>query len=233
MKRLVLILVGIVVITLVVVGIIIFGNLGETLEGITPEIREVSLNWGKVTDDTTEIQGTAKVFNPNSVPIPIDSISCEITINGIQIGHGETIGLQIEKNKEFPVEFSAIFNNSKFAEVWAEHIMLSEKSEVSIKLGVTVDLGISTITIPFTINQPFVTDLLSNLKQVNPAIVEKKIQLPILGEKSIFKISFEGLTGNWGTTTPQTSQINLSAIIHNENPYPLLVPKVKCTIESN
>ncbi len=57
--------------------------------------------------------------------------------------------------------------------------------------------------------------------------------MPILGEKTIFKLTFAGLSGTWGTTTSQNSQIDLSATIHNENPYPLLAPKVKCTIESN
>lgn len=233
MKKIYFILIGIIVIVLIIVGINIFGNLQKVLDIVEPEIREVSLSWGRVTGDTTEIQGIIKVFNPNSVPIPITNISCDIMIDDIKIGSGETIGLQIEENTEFPVEFSAIFDNKQFASVWTEHIRRNETSEAVIKLGITVDLGVGTVTLPYTINQPIETDLLMNLKDVPSATVEKKINVPLLGEKTIFEISFEGLSGDWGTITSQVPQINLSATITNENSYPLLVPKVKCTIESN
>lgn len=233
MKKIYFILIGIIVIVLIIVGINIFGNLQKVLDIVEPEIREVSLSWGRVTGDTTEIQGIIKVFNPNSVPIPITNISCDIMIDDIKIGSGETIGLQIEENTEFPVEFSAIFDNKQFASVWTEHIRRNETSEVTIKLGITVDLGVGTVTLPYTINQPIETDILMNLKDVLPATVEKKINVPLLGEKTIFEISFEGLSGDWGTITSQVSQINLSATITNKNSYPLLAPKVKCTIESN
>lgn len=216
MKKLIFILGGIAVIALVIAVVYLSSNTQETIERIKPEIR-----------------GTVKVFNPNSISIPVTKISCEITIDGIKVGSGETLGLNIEKNTEFPVEISAIFENSKFGSVWAEHIRRNEKSEVTIDLGVSVDLGISTVTIPFTVNQKVETDLLKNLQYVQPATVEKKVGLPLLGEKTILKVSLEALSGYWGTATSQTSQVNLSATIHNENPYPLLVPKVKCSIESN
>jgi LEA14-like dessication related protein len=233
MKKWLLILGSIAVIALVIAIILISSNFQETIERMVPEIRGVSLHWGKVTPATSEIRGTVTVFNPNSLPIPVTKISCEITIDGIKVGSGETVGLSIEKNTEFPVEISAIFDNSKFGSVWAEHIRRNEKTEVTIDLGVSVDLGISTVTIPFTVNQKFETDLLKNLQDVQPATIEKKVNLPILGEKTVFKVSLESLSGYWGTATSQTSQVNLSATIHNENLYPLLVPKVKCSIESN
>ncbi len=233
MKKWIIILAGIIIIALVIVGINLFGNVKTILDSAEPEIRGVSLSWGRVTTDTTEIQGTVRVFNPNTVPLPITEISCDIIINDIKVGSGKTIGLQIKENTEFPVQISAVFDNAKFADVWAEHVRRNEKSEVSIKLGISVDIDIGAITVPFTIDQSFETDLLMNLASVEPASVEKKVKVPILGEKTIFKLTFAGLSGTWGTTTTQTSQINLSATIHNENPYPLLVPKVKCTIESN
>ena len=94
-------------------------------------------------------------------------------------------------------------------------------------------MGGVEFTIPFTIKQPIETDLLSYLEDIEPITVEKKVKVPILGEKTVFKMSLEALSARWGPTTPQNSQIDISAFIRNDNLYPLLVPKVKCTIESN
>jgi LEA14-like dessication related protein len=233
LKKLIFIFVGIIIIILVVIGIKIFGTVQKIQDSVPPEIRDVSLTWGKVTPYTTEILGTVIMFNPNTVNIPVKKVSCDIVINEFNIGSGETLGLQIKKNTEFPVKISAVFDNTRFSDVWAEHIRRDENSEVTIKLGGSVDLGVGTVTVPFTINQSFETDLLENLKNVDPVTIEKKVKVPLFGEKSVFKISLVGLSGDWGSATSQASRINLSATIYNENPYPLLVPKVRCIVESN
>ncbi|GAH40360.1 unnamed protein product, partial [marine sediment metagenome] len=74
---------------------------------------------------------------------------------------------------------------------------------------------------------------MSYLSGIKPISVEKKADLPILGEKTVFKISLNSLSGAWGTATPQTSQMELIANVYNDNLYPLLIPKIECFIESN
>lgn len=218
------------VVAFAVIIFIVFSSVGKLQE---PEIRGVALDWGQVTETTTEVLGTITIYNPNSVPLPVNRITCDIKIDGISVGEAETIDLQIEEEAEFPVKISAKIDNTKIPDVWAEHIRRNEKSEVSIELHATFDLGGVDFTIPYTIKRPMETDLLSYLKEVDPITVEKKIEIPILGERTVFKISLESLSGKWGPTTPQTSQLNLSARVYNDNPYPLLVPKVRCVVESN
>jgi len=224
------------IVALAVILFVVFSNVGklqEAIERTKPEIREVSLDWGQVTATTTEVLGTVTVYNPNSVPLPVRRLTCDIKMDGISVGKAETIDLQIEEEAEFPVKISAKIDNTKIPDFWAEHIRRNEKSEALIELHATFDLGGVNFTIPFTIKQPIETDLLSFLKEIDPIPVEKKTEVPILGERTVFRVSLEGLSGKWGPTTPQTSQIDLSANVYNDNLYPLLVPKVKCTIESN
>ncbi len=234
MKKWILLSLGIV--ACAVILFIVFSNGGklqEEIERFKPEIREVSLDWGQVTVATTEVVATITIYNPNSVPLPVKRITCDIKIDGIKVGKAETINLQIEEEAEFPIKISAKIDNTKIPDLWAEHIRRNEKSEASMELHATFDLGGVDFTIPFTIKRPIETDLLSYLKEIDPIPVEKRIEIPILGEKTVFSISLERLSGKWGPTTPQTSQINLSANVYNDNLYPLLVPKMRCTIESN
>lgn len=230
MKKWGLISLGVVAFAVIILIFIVFSSVGKLQE---PEIREVALDWGQVTETTTEVLGTITIYNPNSVPLPVNRITCDIKIDGISVGKAETIDLQIEEEAEFPVKISVKIDNTKIPDIWAEHIRRNEKSEASIELHAIFNLGGVDFTIPYTIKRPIETDLLSYLKVIDPITVEKKIEIPILGERTAFKISLESLSGKWGPTTPQTSQLDLSASVYNDNPYPLLVPKVRCIVESN
>ena len=233
MKKIILAILGVVFIAIIVAVVVIIGKLQENVKGLQPDIRNISLEWGEVTENSIEILGTLTVYNPNSVSLPVTKITCDVDLNGINIGSAETIGLKVEKTSEFPVKFSAKIDKNKIPSVWAEHIQRNEKSEASIKIRATFDLGIGEFTFPYTVKQPFETHLLSQLTRVGPVPVEKKVKLPLLGERTVFNMTLESLSGTWGKVTPDTSEIKISAVMLNDNPYPLLVPKVKSEIESN
>jgi LEA14-like dessication related protein len=205
----------------------------EKIEQMKPEMRGMTLEWGVVNPETTEIVGTINVYNPNPISLQVKKIAYAINMDGINVGSAESPGLQIEKNAEFPIKVSAKINNAKIPGFWTEHIKRTENSEVTVEISPTFDLKITDFTFPFKVKQSIQTNLLSSLGKVGPIPLEKKIKLPIVGEKSIFKASIESLTGKWGTITPQTTQINLLAIIHNENPYPLVVPKMEYNMDIN
>ena len=46
-------------------------------------------------------------------------------------------------------------------------------------------------------------------------------------------MSLDSISGEWGQATSQATSIRLSVAITNGNAYPLLVPKVRCVVESN
>jgi LEA14-like dessication related protein len=205
----------------------------EKIEQMKPEMRGVTLEWGEVTPETTEVIGTIKVYNPNPISLQVKKIAYEINMDGINVGSAESPGLQIEKNAEFPIKVLAKIDNAKIPGFWTEHIKRAENSEVSVEISPTFDLKITDFTFPFKVKQSIKTNLLSSLDKVGQIPLEKKVKLPILGEKSIFKATIESLLGKWGTITPQTTQINLLAVIHNENPYPLVVPKMEYKMDIN
>ena len=198
-----------------------------------PELRNVSLEWGEVTSATTEVLGIVTMYNPNSVSLPIEGITCDIKMDDVKVGSAKTIDLQIVEEAEFPVKVAAEIDNGKMPEFWAEHLRRDEKSVAEIEMHIAFNLEGIRFTIPYTLKQPIETDIQSYLSEVEPFSVEEKVDVPILGEKTVFKISLNSLSSEWGTSTPQTSEIELIVNVYNDNPYPLLIPKVECFIESN
>jgi LEA14-like dessication related protein len=139
--------------------------------------------------------GTLIVYNPNSVSLPVNKVTFNMELNGINVGSAETIDLKIEKASEFPIRISVKIDTAKIPIVWAEHIRRNEISEASIKINATFDLGVGEFTFPYTVKQPFETDLLSHLTNVGPVPVERKVKVPILGEKTVFSMTLEVLSG--------------------------------------
>ena len=221
---------SVVFVAIVVVLLVVLLGLDELR---APELRNVSLEWGEVASATTEVLGTLTIYNPNSVSLPIEGITCDIKMDGIKVGSAETIDLQIVKEAEFPVNVVAKIDNVKMPGFWAEHVRRDEKSIAEIEIHIAFNLQGVRFTIPYTLKQSIETDILSYLNEAEPVSFEEKVDVPILGEKTAFKISLNRLSGAWGTATSQASEIELVANVYNDNPYPLLIPKIECFVESN
>jgi LEA14-like dessication related protein len=228
-KSLIFILIGINVLALSAFA----PGCGKVIEQMKPEIRGTTLEWGAVTSETTEIIGTIKVYNPNSISLTVKKIAYTISMDGINVGSAESPGLEIPKEAEFSLQISAKIDNSKIPAFWSEHIKRNEQSEITIEIRPTFDLKVTDFTFPFKINRTFETDLLASLNKVGPIPIEQKATLPFLGETTIFKATLESLSGKWGAVMAQSTQINLSAVIFNENPYPLVVPTMEYKMDMN
>lgn len=206
----------------------------EAVQSMKPEIRGITLEWREVTSQITEVIATIKVYNPNPISLPIKKVTCSITMADVKMGSAETKDLHIRKNAESPVKISAQIDNTKIPDFWAEHLRRNEKSEALIDVSITFDLVITDFTYPFQLKQSIETDLLAGLKKVGPILVEEKGKLPITGqEKAILKITLESLSGKWGTITSDSTEVNLLATVHNENPYPLAIPKIAYQVDMN
>jgi LEA14-like dessication related protein len=198
-----------------------------------PEVREITSQWGEVTRETTELITTIMAYNPNPFSLPVKRVDCDFGVDGIKIGHAETQGLHIEKKTEFPIVIHTEIDNSKMPELWTEHIKRHEQSEAEIDIGATFDLLVRDFTFRHTLKRPLETDLLSMLGEVGPTTTEKKAKLPLVGEKTVLKITLDSVSGSWGEATPEHTELNLSAIIRNDNPYPLPLPGMAYDIKLN
>lgn len=205
----------------------------EKVEAVKPEIRGTSLEWGEVTPSTTELIATVNVYNPNPISLPIKKVVCDVTMNDILMGSAETRDLSIKKNTETSLKIAANIDNSKIPEFWTEHLRRNEQSEVIVDVKTVFDLIVTDFTYPFRKKTSIQTNLLGSMSKAAPIPLEEKIELPTGQEKTIFKATIESLSGERGNITSDTAELLLSATVNNQNPYPLVIPKIIHNVDIN
>ena len=206
----------------------------ETIKAAKPEIRSTTLEWGEVSSEATEVTATMVVYNPSPISLPVKSVTSDIFMNDIHMGSARTVDLQIEKNAEFPITVSARIDNTKIPAFWAEHLRRNEQSEALIKIGATFDLGIAEFTFPFSLRRPITTDLLSPLSKLGPTPVEKTVRIPGTDrELTVFKATLTPVSAKWGSITEESTEVKLTALVRNDNPYPLPLPGIAYDVDIN
>ena len=198
-----------------------------------PEIRDIAHEWGQATSETTELVTTIRVYNPNPFTLPVKAVTGDIEADGIKMGNAEAQELHIEKKTEFPIVILTKIDNAKIPDFWAEHLRRHEKSKIDINMGIVFDLKVRDFSFPYHLEQPLETDLLSMLSKVGPIPIEKKITTPLSGEATIFRMTLKSLTSSWGEVNRESTNLNFSAIVHNDNPYLLPVPWITYDLEMN
>ncbi len=206
----------------------------EAVQRLKPEIRGTTVEWGEVTAEATEVTATLLVYNPSHITLPVKKVTSDIYMNDIPMGSAETVGLSIEKNTEFPVTVSARIDNTRIPAFWAEHLRRHEQSEALIQIGATFDLGIAEFTSPFSLRRPITTDLLAPLGKLGSTVLEKAVKLPGTDrEVTAFKVVLKPVSAEWGIITEQSTEIELTAVVRNDNPYPLPVPDIAYRVNIN
>ncbi len=72
-------------------------------------------------------------------------------------------------------------------------------------------------------------DLGAILESIGPISVEATI--PSLGDEPVFQITLESLSGSWRSVTGQTARMDLSASIHNRNPYQFALHTIEYRVD--
>jgi LEA14-like dessication related protein len=200
--------------------------LKERAAAMKPEVREISHEWGNVTQETIEVITTVKVYNPNPFTLPVKKITGDLNADGIAMGHSESGSLHIAKEIESSIVISTKIDNSKIPVFWTEHLNRNENSEVEIDAGITFDLKVTDFTFPYHLERPLQTNILSILRGIGPETFEAGEPVPV-------KITLKSLSGFWGEVTQGYTEVNLVAVVHNDNAYPLSLPRMTYDTEVN
>lgn len=189
-----------------------------------PKIKDISHNWGEVTQDTTEINTEVGVHNPNPVGLPFKQIRFDLYMNGIPMASGSSKkGLKIKADQTTTISLTSQLDNDKIPEWWVSHLRNDEVTEVKIDGGIVFDLKITEFTYPLEKTKKIKTNLL------RPLNTEKDQELNV----GPISLTLKSLTSSWGQITEKTSYINHRAVIHNPNPYPIPVTRIDYTIRMN
>lgn len=202
------------------------GWLKERAAAMKPEVKEISNNWGNVTQETMEVITTVKVYNPNPFTLPVKKITGDLNADGIAMGHSESKDLHIAKEANSSIVISTKIDNSKVPVFWTEHLNRNENSEVEIDVGITFDLKVTDFTFPYHLERPLQTNILSMFQRIGPETFGAEKPVPV-------KITLKSLSGSWGEVTQEYTAVNLVAVVHNDNDYPLFLPRMTYDTEVN
>lgn len=189
----------------------------------TPKIERITYSWGKINESTTEILVNIDVYNPNPFPIPLKDVIVNVYMNGIDMGKGHAIKVDISANSESTVVIVIYLDNRKIPEWWVSHIKNGEKTTMDIKGYLVFDLKVFDFKVPLEFSNLIRTDILSSLSS-------KPETVSIDG---LAKMTIRSIESHWGNVNDRWTEIITVADIYNPNPYPIPVISFDYTIKMN
>jgi LEA14-like dessication related protein len=102
-------------------------------------IEERRASWGEATTETTPIDMEFRVFNPKQQPVVVSNIGYNITMNGIDVGSGETeeaVSIPPEAAEE--VGLPTAMRTQALDEWWVSHLQNNQVTQLTIDFYVEV-----------------------------------------------------------------------------------------------
>ncbi|MCO6040451.1 LEA type 2 family protein [Thermococcus alcaliphilus] len=115
----------------------------------TPAVEGMPSKWGKIDENGIEILSDVKLYNPNPFPLPLFGVKYYIDANGYQVAQGELLEkVIIPANGRGTAKIRTVVDTNILPKVIAEHIKRGERSEVTLKLTLTVKVLNQEIEMP-------------------------------------------------------------------------------------
>ena len=132
-------------------------------EAVKPKIREVSLSWGDVAYDFTEIIADVSVYNPSPIPITLKKVTFTLYMNNIKMGGGTTYNpVILGAEKDTVILFTTVLDDSLLDEWWISHIKNGEKTRITIEIYSVIEIHNVTYKIKiYEIEQNITTNILA------------------------------------------------------------------------
>ncbi|AFK21886.1 LEA type 2 family protein [Pyrococcus sp. ST04] len=132
----------------------------------TPGVEGIYARWGKVSEDSLEVVGVVKLYNPNNFPLPIVNIGGEIYLNGIHVGRGsvmKTVTLPAKGRGEVPIRLQLYPKELK--EALKSHILNGERSVLRLDLTFMLKVSGEVVEVKVgDIETTIETHILENIK---------------------------------------------------------------------
>ncbi|WP_436932633.1 LEA type 2 family protein [Halosimplex halobium] len=206
----VLLAVGVVLAALVATGVL-----------AAPAVGSVESEWGTVTAESTAIETTATVDNPNPVGVPgVVSVAYTARLNDVVLARGEKSGVGFPAGTS-RLRLSTEMNNDRIADWWVAHVNDGETSELRVTATVSGP-GFSR-GIPAQ-RSTVETDLLGGFATGEARTVRFR------GDP--FLVVGNG-TAAWGDADGSVTPLSVSSTVENVHDYPVTLDGVDYVVEMN
>jgi len=214
-------LVGLLVVGAAVGGAFALGVLGA------PSVVAVDNTFGDVTEETTVIETDLVVANPNPIGIGLDGVAIDYTVsmNGIEMAHGERDGVAIEQGNS-TIDLETALENEAIPPWWTSHVENDE--ETLIEIDATVSSELLGRSASFDRSHEIETDMLGafNSEETRPVNADS----PLASDPVLY---INETRGEWGTVTDEETPIDMEFVVYNPNVEPYVITELGYDITMN
>jgi LEA14-like dessication related protein len=204
-----------------VLGVVVVGALATTGVLATPTVESTRSQWGTVGANTTAIETTVSMTNPNPVGVPgLLSVTYTATLNGVTLAEGTErgVGFGVGAND---LAFTTEMENARIADWWVEHVNDGEESKLSLSAtvsgpGFSREVPASASTIE--------TDILGGFTSNETRTVTVR-------DEPLLRISEE--TAAWGEADAAATPIEFSSTVANVHDYDVTLDGVEYVVTMN
>lgn len=190
--------------------------------GLAFEI-SITQSWGRVDNNTTEINTAIAVNNPTPLPRLLKKIEFDLYINDLKIASEVSEkSIEVKPFGKTEISLTSFLNNSRIPDLWITYLK-NDDFNVILNGNVTFGSTIREIICPIGYETRAHTPLseLLTVKQPRDIRVSSAI------------LTLESLTLTWGEVTSEDTEIKNEAVIYNPNDYRITIKKINYTIEMN
>jgi len=220
-RKLRIALLGLFIVVATVGGAFAVGVLG------VPSVAAIDNTFGDVTEETTTIETDLVVSNPNPVGVGLDDVSVAYTIsmNDIEMAHGEREGVVIERGNS-TVDLETQLRNDAIPPWWTSHIQNDERTVIGIDAVVTSEFLGRSASISRT--HEIETDVVGafNSEETRPVNADS----PLTSDPVLY---INETRGQWGTVTDEETPIDMAFVVYNPNLEPYAITELGYEITMN
>ncbi len=193
-------------------------------EAMKPKISKISLSWGNVTYDFTEIIAEVSVYNPTFITITLKKITFGLYMNNIKMVAGSSErSVSLAGFRETAIRLVGRLNNSRIPEWFISHLENGEQTNVRLSGTVLLDLKIMEAVYSFERTLNITTDMLAGMSTNQSKIF-------MMGPAELM---LKSLTSSWGRISSNEVEINHKVVVYNPNRYPIPITKIEYEVYMN
>ena len=216
----------IVLVGLLILGVTVGGAFAVGMLGV-PTVAAIDNTFGDVTDEETTVETDLVISNPNPVGVGTDDVSVNYTIsmNSIEMAHGEREGVAVGTGNS-TLDLETQMRNDAIPPWWTSHIQNDEQTVIGIDATVSSDrLGRSA---DISRSHEIETDLISafNSAETQPVNAES----PLTDDPVLY---INETRGQWGSVTEEETPIDMEFVMYNPNLEPYAITELGYDITMN
>ncbi len=214
------------VLFVVVAVLLAFGFATGTI-GVPSVTVEDPGEWGTTTDETTEIETTLTVENPNPLGVRIsDGFSAQywVALNDVRLVEGQRESISIPKGSS-TLTLTSTMDNDQIVPWWVEYVRADETIEMRASGAATVNVfGQRQVSFPEQ-DRTLLEDQRPVIEAFSAAVSTMEGNYTAGSGPATAGYEVRDTGAEWATVTEETSNMTLTMEVHNPGSIPVpLVP---------